>query len=258
MRLAVDISYDWVNEIPLLAFVPREEPSHLLLIVYGGTTRINFRRRAAVFARALARKGIIAVCFEFRSNLPERKFDKFGLYDRIEDTREVLYHLDFHRRNDYHGLPVSLLGVSMGGYIAAELVSANEIHLSRLVLVAPATYPRNAIQPNVRFEDKFREILRMPRRYGDDDIFRMIARISIPTLIVEYENDEVVEEIPRLYHIAIGRGLPHPPDKKMERIPAMRFKGSFHSGSFECARKRQMLTNTVAAYLKQPAAEKST
>src|SRR3989344_2643737 len=129
------------NGIPVTTIKPlKNERPQELLIIYGGSTKKNFRRVVKEkWGEELARRGFTVHCFDFRSNLPDHDFYQFGLWDRRSDAFSVALWLLNRKKN-----PLTLVGGSMGGHLAVEIASffGNFFpsHVANLVLVAPAAY----------------------------------------------------------------------------------------------------------------------
>ncbi len=97
---------------------------------------------------------------------------------------------------------LSLIGFSMGAYVAALAAQAHAI--PRLGLAIPAAYASAAYQ--VPFGPDFSQILRTPRSWENSDAFDVIASYRGHLLVVSAEQDAVVPaEIPARYHQQAGR-----------------------------------------------------
>lgn len=188
--------------IPVIRLRSSSEDSNRgnLVIIYGGTKDENYRFRTSAFGGKLACLGFNVFCFDFRSNLDASRFEEFGLYDRLNDSREVVLWV-----RDNQGGPLSLLGVSMGGSLAVNIAAELGKKVKNLFLVAPAAYHREAMKPEVKFGPQFSEIIREPRSWHNSNSFEEAKKISANTLIIQFRDDQIVpKQIPMDYWRNVG------------------------------------------------------
>lgn len=201
------------ENIPLTTLKPVADTIHQdVLIVYGGSIRPGFRRIVKqAWGEPLAHAGLTVHCFDFRSNIPGNKLNDFGIFDRIVDTDRVIeFLLGQPQRN-----PLTLIGVSMGGYIVAQLLGrAWEGEISKLTLVAPAAYHDDVLNLKVKFgkgtaeQPGVKDILWDPAKpYSSSDVFRLMEGVDTNAMVVAFEDDDVVNENPETYFKHLVRGL---------------------------------------------------
>lgn len=159
-----------------------------LVIIYGGSKEENFRFKVAGFLGSkLAELGFRVYCFDFRSNLCASRFHKFGLYDRLQDAREVVRWILKWERT-----PLSLMGISMGGPLAVTIAAELKEKVRNLFLIAPAAYAREVMNPEMKFGPQFSKIIRGPESWRKTDSFEEAKCVLSHTLIIQFLDDRVV------------------------------------------------------------------
>lgn len=116
--------------------------------------------------------------------------------------------------------PLTIIGVSMGGYTAVKLVQC--VAVQNLVLLVPAVYtPRAYALP---FGPEFSAAIRKPGSWQDSDAFDILERFTGNLLIIAAEADHVIPTavIDRLYASAGNAGK-----RRVHVVP-----GSKHSPLF--------------------------
>lgn len=210
-----------------------------LVIIYGGSTRVNFRHRVAdCIGEGLVKLGFTVFCFDFRSNLDEDRFHEFGLWDRLEDAREVV-----NRIMESENAPFSLMGMSMGGPLAVTLAAELGKRVKNLFLVAPAAYSREVMDPTVKFGPRFTEILRRPDSWRETASFEEAKIVKADTLVLRFTQDDVVpKEIPVLYASAIS-GM----KREGQKVELVKLSGP-HNGSFDNYARQIQIVEAVAKF----------
>lgn len=246
------------NEIPVttLKSLQNERP-HELVILYGGSTNKNFRQVVREkWGEELARRGFTVHCFDFRSNLPDKDFYHFGLWDRLLDATMVVSWL--HQRNKF---PLALIGVSMGGHLAVQLAAELGDGLANLILVAPGAYHHDALRPGLKFSPKpkegeepgeFTRILLRPDGcpegcWKQGKVFEMAEDVRARTLIIHFFHDEVVNGIPLRYWDVMCRRYP-------ENRKDVVIQGSpgGHAGMFTEPNKIKHILDEISSFLTGP------
>lgn len=237
---------------------------HELLVIYGGTKEKDFRKVVKVnWAEELASLGYQVYCFDFRSNLAE-DFYQFGLFDRIMDTARVTNWL-LNRPFKY---PLTLVGVSMGGHIATQLAGELGNKIANLILVAPAAYHDKAVQPNVKFSPpetwkdnnnpagKFTRIIKgyvedgdltgryFPGGWKESSVFSMARRVTVPTLVIRFTQDEVAGEVPHVYFESfLRRGA------DFDGLSRMVVRPGGHGGTFTDPERIEFLLKEIVNFI---------
>lgn len=246
------------NEIPVTTLKPlQNERPHELVILYGGSPDKNFRRVVQEkWGEELARRGLIVYCFDFRSNLPDKDFYRFGLWDRLLDaTMVVSWLLQKNKR------PLTLVGVSMGGHLAVQLAAQLGDGLANLILVAPAAYHHDALRPSLKFSPKPREnegpgeftrILLRPNGcpegcWKEGKVFEMAEDVRARTLIIHFFHDDVVNGIPLKYWDVMGRRYP----ESRKNVVIQGSPGG-HAGMFTEPNKIRHILDEISSFLSGP------
>ncbi|MEX1064181.1 MAG: hypothetical protein WED06_02545 [Candidatus Paceibacterota bacterium] len=210
MRILVDSIFVGGTELPITTLFPQDfENANLnrILIAYGGTKDELFSDKVKNFwGPVLTGLGFVVHCFDYRSNLNASRFYEYGLNDRLIDLASVSAGLkgSFFGRsisNPFSSFPLSIMGVSMGGYLAAFVAAEFAGIIDKLILVAPAAYNDAALSPDIKFGPDFSQIIRRPNSWRSSSVFsRAAPKIKADCLIVTFENDDVVPSlIPTLY-----------------------------------------------------------
>ncbi|HTS19361.1 MAG TPA: alpha/beta fold hydrolase [Verrucomicrobiae bacterium] len=110
-------------------------PAALLLHGFTGT-RVEPHRMFVKISRALAEHGIASVRFDFRgSGDSAGDFEDMTIRSEVGDALEAIRFLARHKRVNSRRL--ALIGMSMGGAIAAHVVAREKHRIKSLVLLAP-------------------------------------------------------------------------------------------------------------------------
>ena len=98
--------------------------------------------------------------------------------------------------------PITLIGVSMGGYTAVRLTQTFAV--SHLVLLVPAAYAPEAYE--LPFGPAFSACIRRPRSWQDSHAFERLGQFTGKLLIIAAEADQVIPTgvIQGLYRSAIN------------------------------------------------------
>ena len=84
--------------------------------------------------------------------------------------------------------PSILIGTSMGGYIALEMLKV--VQPEYLVLICPALYAARAF--DVPFDQRFSDIIRAPDSFENNDILPRIASFSGNVLLLIGDQDDII------------------------------------------------------------------
>ncbi|AOY89768.1 alpha/beta hydrolase [Marinobacter salinus] len=117
------------------AFCP-ETPGTVLVVSHGMAEHAG---RYTDFARSLAHQGIAVVTFNHRGHGPECPKGQLGHYSDHNGWGKVtddLYRIMLHTRERFPGIPLVLLGHSMGSFIAQSCIQAHGDSADALILSA--------------------------------------------------------------------------------------------------------------------------
>lgn len=244
-----------IGKIPLTTLIPLgRENGHRILVFYGGDR--DAKPSLAVlkhFAPPLTEAGYIVHLFEHRDKIHPDRHSEFGLYDRIADGVAVAKYLlnSWQWATVDWQLPLTLLGVSMGGFVAVKTAidPAVQTRLRGLVLVAPAAYHDDACQPDVKFGPATQAILRRPLSWQNSSVFQQVHAIQARTLILAFEQDTVVGEIPQTYYTHLWNGYQVGTNPRPDFIE---FRDFPHQGNFVNPKKRSCIFSALHSFLLQP------
>ncbi len=240
-------------KLPIVTLSPLDfENANLdrILIVYGGTTEEGFHKKVKSFwGPILTSMGFIVHCFDYRSNLNASKFHEYGLYDRLVDTRRVLQALkspDIFSAAPFSAFPLSIMGVSMGGYLAAIVAAEYPKLVHKLILVAPAAYNDACLSPDVKFGPNFRNIIRRLNSWRSSSVFNDAApNISADCLIVAFPDDKIVpRQIPNLYLAGLDSAVHGSRFLKLRTIQ----DSPGHRGTFDNTDRRKKIALLISEF----------
>lgn len=223
------------NEIPVsLCISNLTQSQNIFLIIYGGSTGFN-QGKLTNFKKRLSLNGISTASFDFRgiTEATKNHFFKFGLSSRVKDTRAVITEIK-KRLPDYN---ISLIGVSMGGYIAAQCL---DLEIKNLILAAPAAYHKNAIEKNITFGSDFSKLIRKQSSWRESDAFEKVKKFKGRILIIGYENDEIIpfDVLKKYFNSATSK------DRSFIIV-----KGYEHRGTFE-GKKLAIFSRILISWIK--------
>lgn len=100
------------------------------------------------------------------------------------------------RAQSLEAAPLTLMGFSMGAYVAMQAAAA--MGAARLCLAIPAAYAPQAF--HVPFGPQFSAVLRAPRSWEHSDAFELVKSYTGDLLVVSAEHDlSIPAEIPARY-----------------------------------------------------------
>jgi len=104
------------------------------------------------------------------------------------------------------GQSVAVLGGSMGGYVATEVISTFP-DINQLLLIAPAAYGKNT--ENIPLGEKFTAAITKGHSWQDSVAFQIVKEFTGETLLLYGDNDAVIpKEIQEIYaESAKGKGV---------------------------------------------------
>ncbi|MCO5091682.1 alpha/beta fold hydrolase [Bosea sp. (in: a-proteobacteria)] len=160
--------------------LPRDASAGSMLYLHGGGS--GNRRRIDDLARALAARGIATFAFDFSGH-----GDSSGLMSRSSLRLRLEQACAAVETMGGSG-PDIVMGNSMGGYVAAELLACLQPRL--LVLSCPALYVAEAF--DVPFDQRFTAILRQSRTFDGARPLPLLRAFRGNALLVTAGQDRVI------------------------------------------------------------------
>ncbi len=188
----------------------------------GGPTS---RHSTKYLATTLQANGRTVIRFDFSGQGDSTgKMVKSSLKKRFLETKSVLAYFGVNDK-------ISVIGTSMGGYIACSL--AKEVSVENLVLFGPAAYTTKAWE--IEFGSGFTEIIREVNSFLDSDIWDLPNHFTGNALYVIGKNDEIIpKQVVELYKNALSHcaffeeytivNCPHPIHRWALKHPRIRRK----------------------------------
>lgn len=175
---------DWAEGSP---------PPSVLSLHGGGPSHKDTTR---YLAEALTRLGKTVVRFDFSGQGESTgEMSRSSLAKRIDEASAAWRFLGSRT-------PVTLVGTSMGGYVAASLVP--ETNVDTLILFCPAAYAARA--RNLEFGSGFTDVIRQARSFLETDIGESLTGFTGRTLFIRGTKDEVIPEaVVELYRQALAQ-----------------------------------------------------
>jgi dienelactone hydrolase len=221
-----------------------------VVIIYGGGSDASDENLRFTVADSLGVKlvelGFNVYCFDFRSNLDISRFNKFGLYDRYEDVREVIrWVLEVEKTQ------LSLVGVSMGGPLAVKAALEFSGRVKDLFLIAPAAYHRDAMKPEVKFGPDFSGAIgkgKPEEKWRESDSFDEISSIKADTgvLVIKFRDDKIITKQPDVYFDNISSR------SFFERPVRLDILEGPHNGNFTNPERQKDIVRAIRQFLALP------
>ena len=179
--LACSVDYSETDETPSVISLHGGGPSN--------------RHATRYLSTALQAAGKTVIRFDYSGQGDSTgQMQRSSLKKRHAETRSVLDHFGIKRN-------VTVIGSSMGGYVASSLV--REIDVDNLILFCPAAYDRNAWE--VEFGAGFTEIIRQKDSFLKSDIGELLRDFNGKALFIIGGRDEVIPaEVIELYTRALS------------------------------------------------------
>lgn len=182
------------------------DPAQLVILHGAG---LGTRDRFRPFRTCLAQQGISSLVFDFIGHGETGGcLSESSLQRRTEQACAVIETMGIT-------CPFSLLGSSMGGYIAVKLLEIYSIE--NLILFVPAMYHPAAYA--VPFGEAFTQVIRQPNSWVASDAWRILETFRGRLLLVVAGQDDVIPQdvIRRIYASASNAStrtryiVPHSP-----------------------------------------------
>jgi len=153
-----------------------------VLFLHGGGE--STKERTEYLAVKLANKGFPSLSFDFSGHGESSgTLANSSLKKRIKEAEAAMQFLAKDK-------PITVIGSSMGAYIALELLK--DFDIQNVTLFCPAIYDRKAV--DMKFGGGFTETIRKKDSWKNSDIFIPLERYKGSLLVIIGTNDEVIPE----------------------------------------------------------------
>lgn len=170
-----------------------------------------------IFQDYLASNNICSLAFDTRGvGTSEGEYADSTLEHRLEDAETAYRYLFDNLETNVKRL--AIVGVCMGGHVAASLIGRHPGWFTNVVLVNPAAYGSEAEDKRLKPDTAFTEAITKPRSWENSLAFERIAKLNGRVLLVRSELDTIIpfEVIQHYREAAAGRlseivipGIPH-------------------------------------------------
>lgn len=223
-------------------------PTALLLHGFTGT-KVETHRMFVKVARTLAQHGIASLRFDYRgSGDSAGEFEDMTIRSEVADALEAITFLARHKRINSRRL--ALIGMSMGGAIAAHVVARERARFKSLVLWAPvaegagilddlSTPEAVASLAETGLTDHGGNLVGVAfvRQFADMKPLREVAKSKCPTLIIHGSKDETVPA----HHSDLYERALRSPDRVVKKVIIHGADHTFNKHAWE----RRVITETV-------------
>lgn len=172
----------------LTATIVHSDPERVCSVIsFHGTGAASDRSRVRYLLDDFAGRGISSVCFDFSGHGGSTgSMDGATLNIRLGEARAAAALLG----NSLPGkaAPRTIIGSSMGGFLAAMLVQ--ELAADSLLLICPSAYPVEAF--HLRFGETFYDVTRRPGAWAGSPAFGAMATFSGDLLILAGRHDTII------------------------------------------------------------------
>ena len=172
---------------------------HMALMLHGFTgNKIEVNRLFVDIARALCRNGVSVFRFDYRGHGDSPlDFEEFRFEYAVEDAENALKYV----REAYRPEKLFLIGLSMGGHIAARLAAFHGSEVSGAILLSPAL---NFVELGRGLKSSAPKVGKYyilgPNRLSEEGVeslsrynaLELADRITTPILIIHAKDDQVV------------------------------------------------------------------
>lgn len=130
--------------------------------------------------------------------------------DTLSSRTKILERITVHFKRQIAASDVAFVGTSAGAYMAVNAIEELErkrIKVTRLALLSPAAYPKEA--ENVPYGETFTHILRTPWDVGTSPVFSRLQKFAITGALLisffEVDNPPIPEYIQEYYRDFVRR-----------------------------------------------------
>ena len=142
------------GRIPIRKYKAHGKVKHVLLFVHGfGASRAE--GTAKELADRLNKESIEVLAFDLPSHGENNKTEALSLQDCMRTLSEVAQFVAL----EYSGMDTSILGRSLGGYLALLMLEDSSVNYKNIILIAPAVFIHKSLKEGIleehgyRFED---------------------------------------------------------------------------------------------------------
>jgi len=175
------------------------------LLIHGFTgTRVEPHRMFVKISRALAEHGVASLRFDCRgSGDSAGDFEDVTIRSEVTDSLEAIKFLARHKRVNSRRL--ALIGMSMGGAVAAHVVARERHRIKSLVLLAPVAEGEGILddlstpeavsslaETGITDHDGNLVGVAFIRQFAEMKPLREVVKCQCPTLIVHGSKDQTV------------------------------------------------------------------
>lgn len=159
------------------------------------------RHHAQYLSETFIRNGENVVRFDFSGQGESSGIlQESSLAKRQDEAKAIIDHFNIDTNN------LTVIGTSMGGYIAASLAKIYPV--KRLILFCPAAYDVTAW--DVPFSGRFTDILRRDLSQLKSNVQELLANFTGTSLLILAENDEIIPPlIVDMYESAFSNNANH-------------------------------------------------
>lgn len=195
-------------------FIPQGKGPFPSVVFYHGSR--SDRKKNFPIARDLSSKGFICLCFDFRGHgESDGNFENLNFGNFIEDGQAAL---DFLREQNVDKERIGIRGSSLGGYVAASLLSKNEI--KSLVLNVPAAFVDPAMTI-IESEQKGKKFLNNRSNWFKSISYNGIREFKGSLLVIRNELDGLL--VPEMVEAYFNEAI------NVKRKELYLLKGASHS-----------------------------
>jgi pimeloyl-ACP methyl ester carboxylesterase/D-alanyl-D-alanine dipeptidase len=176
-----EVSFSCGEEQLAASIVSPNAKKPTILFLHGAGS--SNRKRAIPIAEKLAEQGHASLLFDFSGHGDSTgELSRSSLEKRVREAESAFPYLD-------SGIPQAVIGSSMGGHIALELVRRHT-DIKTLILFCPAVYTSRAFA--LPFDDTFTKAIREPESWRTSEVFAGLEHFSGKLLIVISAHDDVI------------------------------------------------------------------
>lgn len=166
------------------------EDMPVVLNLHGG--HLEQTKRAEYLMKDLCGQGYAGLMFDhYGFGHSGGALSECSLKRRVD---EALYMMDTYLDKSRKHI---LIGTSMGGHIACELVKRRPDNISHVILFCPALYSKDAY--DVPFGESFKRILTKENSYLDENVLQSLSTFSGKLCLVYGDEDKIIP--PEIFNV---------------------------------------------------------